>query len=228
MVNRVVLFFSLLLLILISPVQGSAEKPLVRYFSNPLPYNEFTTNITLQGQLLHIAKFKYWLNEISKIPIGMQTLQDIIKSGHTLTILNNKHARISAGRTRAPMTMDLINGTGADVEILFDATITEAGSHMVYNSRKILVEFTAVENLFHELVHAKHKMRGTWRYFDSEGQAIEEENVFREQYAQSRGKIPTERAYVTGVPIESIDGVEPSEEHTYLVRANQWRPRPSM
>jgi len=28
---------------------------------------------------------------------------------------------------------------------------------------------------------------GTWRYFDSEGQAIEEENRFRQQYARTQG-----------------------------------------
>lgn len=50
---------------------------------------------------------------------------------------------------------------------------------MVFNGRRELIQYTAVENLFHELAHARHKMNGTWRYFDSEKQAIEEENVFR-------------------------------------------------
>ena len=48
---------------------------------------------------------------------------------------------------------------------------------------KQLIEYTAIQNLYHELAHAKHMMAGTWRYFDSERQAIEEENIFRRELA---------------------------------------------
>jgi hypothetical protein len=57
-------------------------------------------------------------------------------------------------------------------------------------------------NLFHELVHAKHLSNGTWRYFDSEGQAIEEENVFRQQHSDGQGLRPVSlRAAVDGEQI---------------------------
>ena len=57
---------------------------------------------------------------------------------------------------------------------------------LVFNrsSQKELIEYTAIQNLYHKLAHAMHMMNGTWRYFVSESQAIEVENVFRRQLAQ--------------------------------------------
>ena len=62
----------------------------------------------------------------------------------------------------------------------------DTGSHRVYNRRFELIEFTALQNLYHELAHAMHQMQGTWRYFASEDQAIEEENIFRAELAQKK------------------------------------------
>jgi hypothetical protein len=42
-------------------------------------------------------------------------------------------------------------------------------------------------------------MNGTWRYFASEAQAIEEENVFRQQMAEIQGLPATQRYRVAGV-----------------------------
>lgn len=198
-----------------------SDEKVWRNYTNPSISDSFITNIELNGNILHIAKFKYWLNEISKIPIGKETLKIIIDSPHSLTITSKKAARVSAGRTIASMTEALTNGKGENVEIWFDGSIPERGSHMVYNSHKELVEYTAVENLFHELVHARHKMKGTWLYFDSEGQAIAEENVFRSQYNTTHGKPPNERTYKTGVPIEAVAGyIESVCEKDYKIRAN--------
>lgn len=183
---------------------ATTEPVITRYYTNKSLSNSFVTNVKLQGSIIHIAKFKYWLNKISTVPIGKETLSTIINSQNSLKVISTTDARYSAGRTIAPMTEKLINGIGDDVEIWFDGSITEAGSHLVYNSKKELIEFTAIVNLFHELVHAKHKMKGTWLYFDSEGQAIREENIFRAQYNFQTGKPPNERSYVTGVPIESV------------------------
>ena len=46
-----------------------------------------------------------------------------------------------------------------------------------------------------------YMMNGTWRYFASERQAIEEENEFRRQLAQLEKKPFSQRVYVSGVPI---------------------------
>lgn len=79
------------------------------------------------------------------------------------------------------MTRNLINGVGESVDIIFDARTDDRGSHMVFNADGALIQFTAVENLYHELAHAMHMINGTWRYFASEEQAVEEENIFRHQ-----------------------------------------------
>ena len=71
--------------------------------------------------------------------------------------------------------------------------------------KKELIEYTAVQTLYHELAHAMHMMNGTWRYFASERQAIEEENIFRRELAKMHGRTPTQRLYITGMPITDIE-----------------------
>jgi hypothetical protein len=158
-------------------------------------------NIILQGTPEQIIKLTRWLDQIWLVPKGYQTLQKISDSGHELTICHADHAILSAGRTAAPMTMDLINGVGAGVDIIFDTRIGDRGSHMVYNAQNELIEYTAVQNLYHELAHAMHMMNGTWCYFASERQAIQEENIFRRQLARMLGSPPTQRFRVEGMPI---------------------------
>jgi hypothetical protein len=64
-------------------------------------------------------------------------------------------------------------------------------------------------------------MNGTWRYFDSESQAIEEENVFRRQLAEMNGSQVTERVWETGVPIESVASVAlEMPVQVYRIRSN--------
>jgi hypothetical protein len=102
------------------------------------------------------------------------------------------------------MSMNLINGNGESVEIRFNAEIPDGGSHMVYDGKGRLIEYTAVQNLYHELAHAAHKMNGTWRYFDSEKQAIEEENIFRSEQAAMQGRKPKARFRKSGVMISDV------------------------
>lgn len=209
------------LMLLTSTVYGSELVDRSRVYTHKSLGSEFCTTIILEGSLLHIAKFKHWLNEIVKVPHGRATLEAIVKSGHQLTISHSSSARISAGRTRAPMSQNLINGQGESVDILLDASVTERGSHMVFNGKRELIQYTAVENLFHELAHARHKMNGTWRYFDSEKQAIEEENVFRRQLARMNGSPVNERVWKTGVPIESVASVALDvPTRVYRIRSN--------
>lgn len=149
---------------------ASEEVHLIHFYSNPEINTDFCTNNQLKGSLVHVATFNFWISEVARVPKGPTTLQKIVASGHSLRIVHAEHARVPAGRTLAPMTENLITGRDESAEIRFDARVIESGSHLVYNSRRELVEYTAVQNLFHELVHAKHKMNGTWRYFDSEEQ----------------------------------------------------------
>lgn len=155
--------------------------------------------VSLEGTPQQIVRISAWLDEIATLPVGRETLDAILASGNHLTIRHSQTALQASGRTLAPLTDDLTNGLGADVDILFDARIPEQGSHRVYDAAHNSIEFTAAQNLFHELVHARHLVNGTWRYFDSEGQAIEGENVFRMQLSERRGmKQVSQRAAVDG------------------------------
>lgn len=167
------------------------------------------SNIILEGTEKQQRKLKFWLQRISLHPHGYKTLEAIAKSDHQLTIAHSDAARMSAGRTIAPMTMDLSNGVGASVKIIFDANMPHSGTHWVFGMRNELVEFSAVVNLYHELAHAMHQMQGTWRYFASERQAIEEENIFRLEMARSQGEVPILRGRTRGVPREEVLAVLP-------------------
>lgn len=112
-------------------VTASGDVQITRFYSNQEISKDFCTNIQLKGSLLHVAKFKFWIYEIDRVPLGRSTLQEIVSSGHTLRIVYAEYARRSARRTLAPMTENLINGRGESVEILFDTRVTESGSHLV-------------------------------------------------------------------------------------------------
>ena len=161
-------------------------------------------SIRLEGSPSQIVRLKGWLDEIAQVPKGYKTLRAIHDSGHILTIKHSSAARLSAGCTIAPMTERLTNGVGDNVTIIFDADMNNSGTHMVFDRNNQPLEFTAVQNLYHELAHAMHQMRGQWRYFASEKQAIEEENIFRTEWAQLKGIEPRLRFRIRGRPIESF------------------------
>lgn len=98
---------------------------------------------------------------------------------------------------------NLTNGVVEDILIIFDATMEDRGTHRVFGTHDELIEFNAQQNLFYELAHAMHKMQGTWRYFDSEGQAIEEENEFRIDLAKINKEKPRLRYDVKGILISN-------------------------
>jgi len=176
----------------------SDGRQVTRRFENLCDGSGLNSEIVVKGTPLQTMRLLQWLDEIARVDKGCRTLMRISDSGHTLEIRHASYARVCAGRTRAPMTFNLVNGVGEDVEILFDASIPARGSHRVYNGRREQIEFTAVQNLYHELAHAMHLANGTWRYFDSEGQAIQEENIFRFEQARQQGRTPTERVTVAG------------------------------
>ena len=201
--------FALILSILLSlawvGVTTSAESSDAAYPSDFVErdYSEITrlplrhSGIKVQGSRLHIGRISDWLDLIRAVPHGRKTVDAILASGNVLTIRSSPWALHASGRTLAPVTADLINGRGAEVEILFDARIPDRGSHQVYGEANRLIEFTAVQNLYHELAHAKHLTNGTWRYYNSEAQAIEEENLFRKQLSEVQGR--TTVAYRTSM-----------------------------
>jgi len=158
--------------------------------------------ILIEGTPEHIMRISDWLDQIVTLPHGRETLYAILSSGNQLTIRHSAWALLASGRTLAPVSEDLINGRGEDILILFDARIPEQGSHCVFDAKGDPLEFTAVQNLFHELAHARHQTNGSWHYWDSEGQAIAEENVFRAQLhaAQGEGAV-THRAGIEGMQL---------------------------
>ncbi len=172
----------------------------ISYSLNQLP----VSNIVLQGAKRQKQRLTRWLNEIALVPKGYATLQTIANSGHTLTIRHSEAARLSSGRTIAPMTRNITNGKGESVSIIFDADMEDRGTHRVFGLRNELIEFNALQNLYHELAHAMHQMQGTWRYFASEKQAIEEENQFRIDLADINGEKPRLRYHTNGVSITSV------------------------
>ena len=165
----------------------TADPQVRRNYRDTSKYLVASHALVLEGSAGQIMRISRWLDDIYSIPIGKQTLQAIFDSGNQLTIRHSEWALNASGRTQGPASDKLINGQGADVVILFDARIPENGSHFVFDSQSNAIEFTAAQNLFHELVHARHYANGTWRYFDSEGQAIEEENIFRIQHGEWLG-----------------------------------------
>jgi hypothetical protein len=164
------------------------QQPVRRLYRDTSRYLVSGNGIVLEGTPAQILRLSGWLDDIRTVPHGQATLDAILGSGNRLTIRHSTWALLSSGRTLAPSTGDLINGRGEDVLILFDTRIPEQGSHWVFDARGERLAFTAVQNLFHELVHARHQLNGTWRYWDSEGQAIEEENIFRAQHGARQGQ----------------------------------------
>ena len=176
-------------------------------FSGKKGEKDFGGNIFLEGNHQQIACFEDWLDRIAEVPKGYQTLEAISESGHELTIRHSKYAVISAGRTLAPMSANLTNSKGESVTILFSAHIQYSGSHMVYNAQRMLIEYTAIQNLYHELAHAMHMMKGSWRYFASEKQAIEEENIFRRDLGLLQNTPVMERWRQNGALISNVDSI---------------------
>ena len=177
--------------IALTPLHGFAEQV-------DKPYGK---NISLHGTPQQIVRLRKWISQIASVPKGLDTLIRIQSSGHKLFITHSAYSLVSSGRTAAPATSNLINGIGESVDISFNANIPDTGSHQVLSNGQQLIEYTAAQNLYHELAHALHMMNGTWRFFASERQAIEEENEFRRQLAKSQQRPFSERVHISGVPI---------------------------
>ena len=155
----------------------------------PVEQLQYSDNIHLHVEHFNQAvKLFHWLDQIQLTESGAETLRAIKTSGHQLVIYHSESALLSAGVTGAPLSINLTNGRGEDAYIKFYLNMDTQGSNCVLGKRGQYIEYTALQNLFHELSHARHKMKGTWLYFDSEGQAIRDENQFRAEWGQFRFK----------------------------------------
>lgn len=132
-------------------------------------------------------KIFQWIQDIQLTAIGQETWFAIKSSGHKLMLMHSAHALSSAGKTLAEMSKNLQNGIGTDaiVQMHFDMPIN--GTHLVNSSKRKWIPFVAKVNLFHELSHARHMMNGTLLVHDIEGQAVEDENIYRLQKAELDG-----------------------------------------
>ena len=158
-------------------------------------------NISLHGSQAQVNKMRRWISEIAAVPRGMQTLEAIGRSGHKLMIIHSRHSIRSSGKASAPMSSGLIDGRGESVDIFFNFDIPDQGSHEVFDTHRQPIEYTAVQNLYHELAHAEHMMLGTWDYVKPERQAIRMENEFRRQQALIGKHLFAARVFITGRPI---------------------------
>lgn len=147
----------------------------------------YANNILIRdSDFEHAVKLYHWLDQIQLTDIGKEVIISILESGNQLVIYHSEDALLSAGVTGAPMTRKLTNGIGDDVYIKLYLDMDDEGTNCVLGKDGYYIEYTALQNIFHELSHARHKMRGTWLYNDSEGQAIREENMFRLQWSRYR------------------------------------------
>jgi len=137
--------------------------------------------ITLEGEPEKIALLEKRLQLILSQPVGRQLFKTISSCKNKLRIFDDKSALQGAGHAASERaTHDVyVPGKGADAYIRMRMDIPESGSHMVVDENGALIPFTAVENLFHELSHAKHLMCGTFSKRDEEAEAVKDENALR-------------------------------------------------
>lgn len=134
---------------------------------------------TFCGSDNHRKKFIFYVSEITKTKIGIETYSALLESQKKIVVLHSKYAVNSAGKTLAELTRNLVNGVGTDVVIEMNFDVPKSGSHMVVSTLGDLIPFTFTQNLMHELAHARYKATGFWQWTNSEAQAIVDENKFR-------------------------------------------------
>ena len=130
------------------------------------------------------------MNLIYENSIGRKLFDDIQacakKGKHTLLIYDDKSSLSGGGYTGGnPSTFNIfVPGKGESAEIRMRFDQPDEGAHQVVSVEGTKIPFLAIDNIFHELVHAKHVMCGTTSKANAEAQAITEENQFR----RSRGE----------------------------------------
>ncbi len=137
-------------------------------------------NITLETQNpLQEERVIQALTKLRDFPVGALLLEEIAQSPHQLRIRHNPYSLSSVGKTLLPLTRKLSNGTGDSATIEMHLDIPEEGSHLVSECTKGWIPFTFLQNLAHELRHARDGMTGKFVGHRYELDAVETENQLR-------------------------------------------------
>jgi hypothetical protein len=148
-----------------------------------------------------LARVHEWLTEVAKTKIGNETLEKIESCGNTVYLRHKPESLAAGGTTEIELSRKMRNGEGVDAHIAMHLGIPDSGSHVVYDINHNEISFNALENFFHELAHARHAACGTLNIFNTEGQAIADENRFRLERANALGVPAQKRAFVEGKQI---------------------------
>lgn len=136
--------------------------------------------LTIKGSERKVARLMSVLEEIEQNMLGKNLFNNIKECGNSLLIYDDKSSLSGGGYAGPVKTSSRIftpgQGESAFIRFRFDQPLT--GSHIV-QAKPGVIPFTYIDNLFHELVHAKHLMCGTFSPRAAETQAIIEENEFR-------------------------------------------------
>ena len=137
---------------------------------------------TIRGSKMNSDRMLHFISKIIAHPLGKKLFEDMKACNKTLLIYDDKHALSGGGYTAAvETTSDIFKpGKGAKAYIRFRFDQPTNGAHIVQSDHGT-IPFTYLDNIFHELVHAKHIMCGTMSFSGAEAQAIAEENEFRRQ-----------------------------------------------
>lgn len=144
--------------------------------------------LTLQSSTDVLDQIMERIQTIKKYPHGKSLFEDMARCQNTLLIIHDKSSINAGGYASAiRTTTDIFRpGVGADARIRFRFDMPDYGTHLVTSVNNEMIPFTALDILFHEMVHAKHIMCGTFSRGDAERQAIEEENLFRAEREETK------------------------------------------
>lgn len=157
------------------------ESKLLKQSEERVIFKDFKS-ISLRARKDKLEIMLKHLNDIYNVPMGRELFEKIRECGHTLFVYDDKSSLSGGGYTGAnPSTYDIfIPGKGSNAEIRFRFDQPDIGAHEVKTVNGNSIPFLVLDNIFHELVHAKHVMCGTMSKESAEAQAIIEENGFRQ------------------------------------------------
>lgn len=121
------------------------------------------------------------LQSLQQYPVGALLLDEIAQSPHQLRIRHNPYSLSSVGKTLLPLTRKLSNGIGDSATIEMHLDMPQDGSHLVSECTKGWIPFTFLQNLAHELRHARDGMTGKFVGHRFEQDAVDTENQLRKE-----------------------------------------------
>jgi hypothetical protein len=145
--------------------------------------------VTVRGAPKKLTRMIDTLHSIVANPVGHQLFEDMKACKKELLIYDDKHSLSGGGYTGATRASSgIFEGEGENAYIRFRFDQPISGSHIVgtHGPNQEKIPFLYIDNVFHELVHAKHTMCGTMSFSGAEAQAIHEENIFRESRPETK------------------------------------------